>query len=147
MLVLHRADAPVIPLELSRSLAASLPDARLELLPGTSASLFFEDPEGVADRIATFAGAHHVAAADAAMPRPAGAAAPGLDRRSPRRPVATRARGAGSDRRMATRMAQIAAGLGISVNTVERHVSNVYRKIDARGRADATAWALRRGVA
>ena len=33
------------------------------------------------------------------------------------------------------------------MNTVERHVSNVYRKIDARGRADATAWALRRGVA
>ena len=25
------------------------------------------------------------------------------------------------------------------MNTVERHVSNVYRKIDARGRADATA--------
>ena len=40
--------------------------------------------------------------------------------------------------------AEIAASLGISVNTVERHVSNVYRKIDARGRADATAWALRR---
>jgi DNA-binding CsgD family transcriptional regulator len=27
------------------------------------------------------------------------------------------------------------------------YVSNVYRKIDARGRADATAWALRHGVA
>ena len=43
--------------------------------------------------------------------------------------------------------AEIAASLGISVNTVERHVSNVYRKIDARGRADATAWALRHGLA
>ena len=37
--------------------------------------------------------------------------------------------------------------LGVSVNTVERHVANVYRKIDARGRADATAWAIRHGVA
>ena len=55
VLVLHRAEATVIPLELSRDLVASLPDARLELLPGTSASLFFEDPEGVADRIAAFA--------------------------------------------------------------------------------------------
>ena len=42
---------------------------------------------------------------------------------------------------------QIAAALGLSINTVERHVSNLYRKIDARGRADATAWAVRRGLA
>jgi len=42
---------------------------------------------------------------------------------------------------------QIAATLGLSIHTVERHVSNVYRKIDARGRAEATAWAVRRGLA
>ena len=42
---------------------------------------------------------------------------------------------------------QIAARLGISINTVERHVGNLYRKIDARGRADATAWAIRNGIA
>ena len=42
---------------------------------------------------------------------------------------------------------QIAARLGISINTVERHVGNIYRKIDARGRADATAWAIRNGIA
>ena len=42
---------------------------------------------------------------------------------------------------------QIAASLEISINTVERHVSNLYRKIDAGGRADATAWAIRNGVA
>ena len=42
---------------------------------------------------------------------------------------------------------QIAARLAISINTVERHVSNLYRKIDAGGRADATAWAIRNGVA
>jgi DNA-binding CsgD family transcriptional regulator len=42
---------------------------------------------------------------------------------------------------------QIAARLGLSINTVERHVVNVYRKIDARGRAEATAWAIRNGVA
>ena len=43
--------------------------------------------------------------------------------------------------------AEIAGGLGLSVNTIERHVGNVYRKIDARGRADATAFAIRRGIA
>ena len=42
---------------------------------------------------------------------------------------------------------EIARRLGLSINTIERHVSNVYVKIDARGRADATAWAIRNGVA
>jgi DNA-binding CsgD family transcriptional regulator len=43
--------------------------------------------------------------------------------------------------------AEIAGRLGISLNTVERHVANLYRKIDARGRADATAFAIRNGLA
>jgi DNA-binding CsgD family transcriptional regulator len=38
---------------------------------------------------------------------------------------------------------QIASELVLSVHTVERHVHNVYRKIDARNRAEATAYALR----
>jgi DNA-binding NarL/FixJ family response regulator len=42
---------------------------------------------------------------------------------------------------------QIAALLGLSINTVERHVVNLYRKIDARGRAEAATWAIRNGVA
>ncbi|MFL5675614.1 MAG: alpha/beta fold hydrolase, partial [Chloroflexota bacterium] len=41
-LVLHRTGATVIPLELSEQLARALPVSRLEVLPGTSASLFFE---------------------------------------------------------------------------------------------------------
>jgi DNA-binding NarL/FixJ family response regulator len=43
--------------------------------------------------------------------------------------------------------AQIARRLGLSTHTVERHVANVYRKVGARGRADATAYALRNGLA
>jgi len=43
--------------------------------------------------------------------------------------------------------AEIAHRLTLSVNTVERHVANLYRKIDARGRADATAFAVRQGIA
>jgi hypothetical protein len=43
--------------------------------------------------------------------------------------------------------AGIAGELGLSIHTVERHVANIYRKIDARGRADATAFAVRRGLA
>ncbi|MDQ1060834.1 putative ATPase/DNA-binding CsgD family transcriptional regulator [Arthrobacter globiformis] len=37
----------------------------------------------------------------------------------------------------------IAANLVISIDTVGRHISNLYRKIGARGRADATAYAWR----
>ncbi len=37
---------------------------------------------------------------------------------------------------------ELSAALGISVRTVERHLYNVYRKIGARGRADAVIWAV-----
>ena len=43
--------------------------------------------------------------------------------------------------------AEIAADLALSVHTVERHVSNLYLKIDAHNRAEATAYALRHGLA
>jgi DNA-binding NarL/FixJ family response regulator len=42
---------------------------------------------------------------------------------------------------------EIAAELGISVPTVERHIVNLYTKIGARGRADATLYAVRHGLA
>jgi DNA-binding NarL/FixJ family response regulator len=37
--------------------------------------------------------------------------------------------------------------LVLSVRTVERHITNLYAKIGARCKADATAFALRRGLA
>ncbi|MCG2623048.1 helix-turn-helix transcriptional regulator [Arthrobacter sp. I2-34] len=40
----------------------------------------------------------------------------------------------------------IAARLVISIDTVGRHITNLYRKIGARGRADATAYALHMGL-
>jgi DNA-binding CsgD family transcriptional regulator len=43
--------------------------------------------------------------------------------------------------------AEIAAALVLSVHTVERHVANVYRKIGAHNRAEATGYALRAGLA
>jgi len=41
---------------------------------------------------------------------------------------------------------EIAAELVLSIRTVNRHVANVYAKIDAHGRADATAYAVRNGL-
>ncbi|HEX6738822.1 MAG TPA: helix-turn-helix transcriptional regulator, partial [Vicinamibacteria bacterium] len=40
---------------------------------------------------------------------------------------------------------EIAEALYLSVRTVERHINSLYRKIDARGRADATSYAARHG--
>jgi DNA-binding CsgD family transcriptional regulator len=42
---------------------------------------------------------------------------------------------------------RIAETLMVSRATVERHITSLYRKIGARSRADATAYALRQGVA
>jgi pimeloyl-ACP methyl ester carboxylesterase/DNA-binding CsgD family transcriptional regulator len=41
---------------------------------------------------------------------------------------------------------EIAARLYLSLRTVERHIANIYAKIGARGRADATAYALRNSL-
>ncbi|MGH7713374.1 MAG: response regulator transcription factor, partial [Gemmatimonadaceae bacterium] len=41
----------------------------------------------------------------------------------------------------------IARVLSISTRTVERHIGNVYTKIGAHNRAQATAYAFRQGIA
>ena len=41
---------------------------------------------------------------------------------------------------------EIARELVLSVRTVERHITNIYAKISARGRADATVYALEHGL-
>jgi DNA-binding CsgD family transcriptional regulator len=41
---------------------------------------------------------------------------------------------------------EIAAQLSISARTAERHIQNIYHKIGARNRAEATAFALRHGI-
>jgi pimeloyl-ACP methyl ester carboxylesterase/DNA-binding CsgD family transcriptional regulator len=139
-LVLHRADAQVIPLDVSAELARDLPGGRLAVLPGSSAGLFFEATQLVVDRIVAFVRdplAEPVTPTDVRPARPVRGSG-GL---SPRETEVLRLLAGGDSN------GQIAAQLGLSINTVERHVVNLYRKIDARGRAEATAWAIRNGVA
>jgi DNA-binding NarL/FixJ family response regulator len=42
---------------------------------------------------------------------------------------------------------QIAEDLVLSERTVVRHIANIYDKLDVHGRAEATAYAVRRGLA
>jgi DNA-binding CsgD family transcriptional regulator/pimeloyl-ACP methyl ester carboxylesterase len=139
-LILHRADAQVISLEVSAALAGELPGGRLAVIPGSSAGLFFEAANLVVDRIVAFVRdprAEPVAAADTKPSR----LVRGSGGLSARETEVLRLLAGGDTN------GQIAAQLGLSINTVERHVVNLYRKIDARGRAEATAWAIRNGVA
>jgi DNA-binding CsgD family transcriptional regulator/pimeloyl-ACP methyl ester carboxylesterase len=143
--VLHRRDAAVVPLAASEELVAGIPGARLVVLPGHSASLFFEGADAIVDLLADAAGGR---------PRPTvrpvpdsqrdgseGRAASRLSPLSPRELEVLRLLASGESN------AEIAGRLGLTVNTVERHVLNLYRKIDARGRADAAAYAVRHGLA
>jgi DNA-binding CsgD family transcriptional regulator/pimeloyl-ACP methyl ester carboxylesterase len=134
VLVLHRRDATVIPLEVSTALAAGFPDGRLEVLNGSSASLFFERADVSVERILAFVGAE-----TGGGPRAGGTA--GSSSLSPRETEVLRRIAAGDTN------AEIAHRLGISENTVERHATNLYRKIEVRGRAEATAYAIRHGIA
>jgi pimeloyl-ACP methyl ester carboxylesterase/DNA-binding CsgD family transcriptional regulator len=143
-LVLHPREMTQIPAGAARSLAMDLPRGRLVLLEGAQPVLFGEHPGEVVTLLLDFfcdglepAGVAPAAAAGAAGGR-AGLASNGL---SHRELEVLRLVAAGESN------AQIARRLGLSTHTVERHVANLYRKISARGRADATAYALRHGLA
>ncbi|HLZ30000.1 MAG TPA: alpha/beta fold hydrolase [Chloroflexota bacterium] len=128
-LVLHRS---IMPLDLAgpQELVAHLPDAQLSVLEGESASPYIGDSSGVVRAVVQFClgDAEPVVAADTPVME---------DGLTPREVEVLR-HVAGGDANQ-----EIAARLGLSVHTVERHVANIYHKIDARGRADATAYALR----
>jgi len=143
-LVLHRRDMAQIPVDLSRSLAKELPRGRLVVLDGAQPALFMEDPGAVVGMLIDFFCDGIEPAEEAPQGMLEGAAghsAPPPGDLSRREREVLRLLAAGESNR------QIARRLGLSPHTVERHVANLYRKIGARGRADATAYALRNGLA
>jgi DNA-binding CsgD family transcriptional regulator/pimeloyl-ACP methyl ester carboxylesterase len=137
-IVIHRRGVTQIALEVSRDLASRLPNGRLVMVEGSQPALFVEDTEAIVRLLVDFFSDGTAPTGDQL-----GAAAELPDGRglSPREREVLRLVAAGESN------AEIARRLGISAHTVERHVANIYRKIDARGRADATAFALRKGLA
>jgi DNA-binding CsgD family transcriptional regulator/pimeloyl-ACP methyl ester carboxylesterase len=132
-LVMQSRDDRQLPAELIRDFAQSLPDGRIGLMAGEAATLFAAEGGADLDLILDFL----TDGSTAAERREPSDAATGLTSRE----LEVLRLLAGGDSN-----AEIAHRLGLSIHTVERHAANVYRKIDARGRADATAWAVRRGL-
>jgi DNA-binding CsgD family transcriptional regulator/pimeloyl-ACP methyl ester carboxylesterase len=141
-MVLHPRDMTQIPVDVARALAMGLPRGRLVELEGARPVLFTDDPGEVVRLLADFFcdGIEPAGLPTGAAGAVAGRSAPpdGLSRRELE---VLRLVAAGESN------SQIARRLGLSIHTVERHVANLYRKIGARGRADATAYALRNGLA
>jgi DNA-binding CsgD family transcriptional regulator/pimeloyl-ACP methyl ester carboxylesterase len=139
-LVLHRRGMTQIPIDVPRSLVEDLPRGRLVVLDGDQPTLFTADPDTAVGLLLRFFCDGVEPAGDGPASLPA-ALAVSRAPLSPREREVLRLVAAGESNR------QIARALGLSPHTVERHVANLYRKIGARGRADATAYALRSGLA
>jgi DNA-binding NarL/FixJ family response regulator len=130
-LVLHRRDASAQPLALSRQLASRIAGADLVVLPGEAASPFSGDIEGAVATIERFLGLRDAGGGDEVPSAEAGV--PRLTSREAEI-LALLAQGSANK--------EIAAHLGLSVHTVERHLTNLYGKIGVRSRSEATAYAL-----
>jgi DNA-binding CsgD family transcriptional regulator/pimeloyl-ACP methyl ester carboxylesterase len=139
-LVLHPRDMSQIPVDVARSLAMDLPRGRLVVLEGKQPVLFPEDPAEVVSLLVGFF-CDGIEPAEVPQAGAGGRSMAPSDALSPRELEVLRLVAAGESN------SQIARRLGLSTHTVERHVANLYRKIGARGRADATAYALRSGLA
>jgi DNA-binding CsgD family transcriptional regulator/pimeloyl-ACP methyl ester carboxylesterase len=129
-LVLHRRDSRQ-PLSESMKVASGIPDARLVFIEGTAFGWAHEHPDAVLQAIDDF-----VCWSPAPEPLPRAAAD-----LSPREVEVLRLLARGMSSR------EIGNSLVLTVRTVERHISNIYRKIDAHNRAQATAYALEHRLA
>jgi pimeloyl-ACP methyl ester carboxylesterase/DNA-binding CsgD family transcriptional regulator len=114
-------------MEVARALAASIPQARLVGLPGESLAPFLEDRERVVNLIEQFVAETSAASAQHGL--------------TEREVQVLRLVAAGRSNR------EIAEALMISVNTADRHVSNIFAKVGAANRAEAASFAVRNGLA
>jgi pimeloyl-ACP methyl ester carboxylesterase/DNA-binding CsgD family transcriptional regulator len=146
-LVLHRRNIPWLPVGIARELASRIPDARLMVLEGEATAPYLGDSEAAARAIEEFLdeteaermvqGGDGVSAAEREGSHLVRSYPDGLTAREVevlRRLTAGKTNG------------EIAEELYVSVRTVERHIANIYAKIGSRGRANATAYALTRGL-
>jgi pimeloyl-ACP methyl ester carboxylesterase len=120
-LVLHREKSDILPIGVARDLAAAIPEARLALVAGSGVSPFGEAPDAILAEIEEFL--------RDAEPHPDGL--------TPREVEVLRHVAEGKSN------TEIGAELVLSVRTVARHITNIYAKIGAQNRSEATAYAIR----
>src|SRR5215216_424020 len=142
-LVLHRSDILWLPVDIARELASRVPDARLSILEGESTAPYLGNTEATASAIDEFLGE---AEEGRTTQGEAGALASTQDGSGPIRgyPHGLTAREVEvlPHRAGGRTNHEIAKQLFVSVRTFERHAANIHAKIGARGRANATAYAL-----
>ena len=146
-LVLHRREIPWLPVDIARSLASRIPDVRLMVLEGEATAPYLGDSEAAASAIEEFLDETE---AERTVRGEAGVSEAEQERAHLVRayPDGLTAREVEVLRRLTAGKTnnEIAEELYVSVRTVERHIANVYAKIGSRGRANATAYALTRGL-
>lgn len=136
-LVLHRRDAAGQRIEVAQQLAARMPRAELVVLPGEAPSPFAGDIDGGVDVIARFLGVADTPDVPGVAPA---AEASGEGSLTARETEVLRLIAQGRANK------EIAAALGLSIHTVERHLTNLYPKIGSRSRTEAAAYAIKHRI-
>jgi len=145
-LVIQRRGIPWLPVSIGSKLASSMQNARLVLLDGEATAPYVGDSETAAKAVEEFLETGSK-----------GIDLPPQVREHHAQDEVTVSKGVpdGLTKREVEVLQLLAGGhtnnevaetLVLSVRTVERHIGNIYGKIHARGRADATAYALTRGI-
>ncbi len=150
-LVLHRPGIPWLPVDVARGLASRIPRARLSLLEGESTAPYLGDTEAAARAIEEFLDTED---APSAQGEPGVSGIPSIEFQAAQEHLgAVASDGLTAREIQVLRLvaggqtnSEIADELVLSIRTVERHIANIYGKIGARGRADATAYALTRAL-
>jgi pimeloyl-ACP methyl ester carboxylesterase/DNA-binding CsgD family transcriptional regulator len=131
-LVLANERDPAVGTENAREVASLVPGAVLHVLQGNEHEPFIRDSGDVVETVLDFIDGRPVRSAR----RPA----PNAAALTPRETEVLRLLASGAPNKV------IAKDLGIRTATVERHIANVYRKLGARGRADAALAAAGLGL-
>jgi pimeloyl-ACP methyl ester carboxylesterase/DNA-binding CsgD family transcriptional regulator len=137
-LVMHRRSLAVIGIEAAKELASRIPDARLVLFDGVSIAPFMD---GTTDAVVSSIDRFFRETADAAGSVSPAAAESETTALTPREVEVLCLIAAGRT------SSEISDELSLSIRTIGRHITNIYAKIGARTRADATAYAIRNRIA
>ena len=140
-LVMYRRRLDVLTFDMARELVERIDGAQLALVPGSSLAPYAEPVAPVLSGVFEFLG---VSDAEIMASTTPDSTLPGLEQDAEEltgRQTEVLCLLAGG---MTNR--EIAQALDISVHTVDRHISQIYRRIGARGRADATGYAIRHAL-